>query len=153
MSWYITFLACGLFLIGIEIFVPGGIIGTLGALALIGAAAIGFAIFPPLLGWLSLTMILVLTVLAAYVWMRWFPHSPIGKALSLAQNISKKDQDESSWAPGMQGTATSTLRPAGKALIDGRHADVIAEDGTWIEAKTAIEISKVAGNRIYVRQI
>ncbi len=153
MSWYITLLSCGLFLIGVEIFIPGGVVGALGAAALIGAAVMGFMIFPPALGWLSLALILFLTGLAAFVWMKFFPGSPVGKALSLNQNISKKDQDDSPWKPGMKGTALSTLRPAGKALIEGNRADVIADDGTWIEQNAAIEVIKVSGNRIYVREI
>jgi membrane-bound ClpP family serine protease len=52
----------------------------------------------------------------------------------------------------MKGTSLSTLRPAGKALIEGNRADVIAEDGTWIDQNAAIEIAKVEGNRIYVRK-
>jgi len=151
MTWYFTLLACGLFLIGVEIFIPGGVVGAAGAAALIGAAVIGFKIFPLWLGWLSLLFILILTALAAFVWMKYFPKSRMGKALSLTQKISKKDQDDSSWKAGMKGTALSTLRPAGKATIDGLRADVIA-DGTWIEQNSAIEVIKVEGNRIYVRK-
>lgn len=152
MSWYITLLVCGLFLVGVEIFIPGGIVGAAGAAALIGAAVIGFNIFPPALGWLSLFLILTLTALAAFVWMKYFPKSPMGRALSLNQNITKKDQDDSPWKPGMKGTALSSLRPAGKAMIEGRRADVIA-DGTWIEQNSAIEVIKVEGNRIYVKEM
>ncbi|MFA6172678.1 MAG: NfeD family protein [Kiritimatiellales bacterium] len=152
MSWYLTLLVCGLFLVGVEIFIPGGIVGAAGAAALIGAAAMGFMIFPLWLGWLSLLFILVMTVSAAFLWMKYFPKSPMGKALSLTQKISKKDQDDSFWKAGMKGTALSTLRPAGKALIEGLRADVIA-DGTWIEQNSAIEVIKVEGNRIYVRKI
>ena len=152
MTWYLTLLACGLFLIGVEIFIPGGVVGAAGAAALIGAAVIGFKIFPLWLGWLSLLFILVLTALAAFIWMKYFPKSRMGKALSLTQKISKKDQDDSSWKAGMKGTALSTLRPAGKATIEGLRADVIA-DGTWIEQNSAIEVIKVEGNRIYVRKI
>ncbi|MCU0858653.1 MAG: hypothetical protein MUC65_09660 [Pontiellaceae bacterium] len=151
MSWYITLLLCGLFLIGVEIFLPGGVIGVLGALALIGAAVIGFNLFPPLFGWLSLFLILALSGLAAFVWMKYFPKSRVGRALSLAQNIDRKDQDDSQWKPGMKGTALSTLRPAGKALIEGRRADVVA-DGTWIDQNSSIEILRTEGNRIYVRK-
>lgn len=153
MSWYITLLVCGLFLVGVEIFIPGGIVGALGATALIGAIAIGFMSpdFPDWFGWVSLFLILALTALAAFLWMKFFPKSPMRKALSLNQNISKKDQDDSIWKPGMKGTALSVLRPAGKALIDGRRADVIA-DATWIEQNSAIEVIKVEGNRIYVRK-
>lgn len=152
MSWYITLLVCGLFLIGVEIFLPGGVIGTLGALALAGAVIMGFMIFPPVYGWLSLALILLLAGFAVFIWMKFFPNSPVGKALSLAQNISKKDQDDSPWKPGMKGTALSTLRPSGRALIEGQHADVIADDGTWIEQNAPVEVVKVSGNRIYVRK-
>ncbi len=153
MSWYITLLISGLFLIGVEIFIPGGVVGALGAAALFGAAVIGFSVFPPALGWLSLAMILLLTGLAVFIWMKFFPSSPVGRMLSLNQNISKKDQDESLWKPGMQGTALSTLRPAGKAMINGTRTDVLADDGTWIEQNVSIEIVKVSGNRIYVRKV
>jgi membrane-bound serine protease (ClpP class) len=151
MSWYFSLLVCGLFLVGVEIFIPGGIVGAAGAAALIGAAVMGFMIFPPWLGWISLFFILVLTALAAFVWMKYFPKSPMGKALSLNQNITKRDQDDSLWRAGMKGLALSILRPSGKALIEDRRADVIA-DGTWIEQGAAIEIVKVEGNRIYVRK-
>jgi membrane-bound serine protease (ClpP class) len=151
MSWYITLLVCGLFLVGVEIFIPGGVVGVAGAAALTGAAVIGFMIFPPWLGWMSLFLILTLTALAAFIWMKYFPMSPVGKALSLTQNITKRDQDDSPWRPGMKGRTLSALRPAGKALIEEKRADVIA-DGTWIEQNAAIKIIKVEGNRIYVRE-
>jgi len=152
MSWYITLLCCGLFLIGIEIFVPGGVLGIFGAAALIGAAVVGFNIFPLWLGWLSVFVILALAGLAVFVWMKYLPQSPIGRALSLSQEIDKKDQDDSPWKPGMTGTALSELRPAGKAMIEEQRVDVIADDGTWIDHDAAIEIVRVEGNRVYVRE-
>jgi len=153
MSWYITLLVCGLFLIGIEIFVPGGVLGIFGAAALIGAAVIGFSIFPPVLGWLSLFVILALTGLAVFIWMKYLPQSPIGRMLSLSQSITEKDQDNSPWKVGMRGIALSELRPAGKAQIEEHRVDVIAEDSAWIGHNATVEIVRVAGNRIYVREV
>ena len=153
MSWYITLLACGLFLIGIEIFVPGGILGIFGAAALLGAAVRGFTIFPLWLAWVSVFFILTMAGLAVFVWMRYLPSSPIGRALSLSQEIDKKDQDDSPWKPGMAGTALSELRPAGKAMINGQRADVIADNGTFITQHAAIEIVRVSGNRVYVKEV
>lgn len=153
MSWYITLLVCGLFLIGIEIFVPGGVLGVFGAAALIGAAAYGFTIFPLWLAWLSVFVILFLSGAAVFIWMKYLPKSPIGRALSLSQSITVKDQDSTLWMVGMKGTALSELRPAGKAMIDEKRADVIADNGTWIGHDAAVEITRIAGNRIYVREI
>ncbi|QHI70737.1 NfeD family protein [Tichowtungia aerotolerans] len=153
MSWYITLLVCGLFLIGIEIFVPGGVLGIFGAAALIGATIIGFNIFPIWGGWLSLFGILCLAGLALFIWFQYFPKSPAGKALSLSQEIGKKDHDEATWEPGMTGTTLCELRPAGKAEVNGKRLDVIADNGTWIAHDTRIEIVRISGNRIYVKEV
>ncbi len=154
MSWYFTLLVCGLFLIGIEIFVPGGVLGIFGAAALIGAAVIGFIDpdFPAWFGWLSVFIILTLTGLAVFIWMKYLPQSPIGRMLSLSQKIDKKDQDDSPWKAGMTGTALCELRPSGKAMIENQRVDVIADDGTWVGHDAAIEIVRVSGNRIYVKE-
>lgn len=153
MSWYITLLFCGLFLIGLEIFVPGGILGIFGAAALLAAAIIGFSIFPLWLGWISLFSILALVALAVFVWMKYLPASPIGKALSLSQNLDDAEKVESDWKTGMRGTAASDLRPAGKAVLNGRRADVIAEKGMFVAHGANIEITRTSGNRIYVKEI
>ena len=149
---YFTLLACGLFLIGIEIFIPGGVLGILGAIALIGAAAIGFATFPIWAGWLSLFVILALTGLALFIWMKYLPRSPIGKALSLSSKPTSSNPEESTWAVGMTGTTLCELRPAGKAMINEQRADVIADKGTWIAHDTPVEIIRIAGNLIYVKE-
>ena len=43
---FIIFLVTGLIFVGAEIFVPGGILGVFGGLALIGACITGFNAFP-----------------------------------------------------------------------------------------------------------
>jgi len=53
---------------------------------------------------------------------------------------------------GRQGTALTVLRPAGKAHIGDELHDVVS-DGPYIEEGTPIEVVRVAGNRIVVRQI
>jgi len=155
MIWYSTLLLCGLFLIGIEIFVPGGVLGICGAAALIAAAIVGFVDpdFPAWFGWASLFIILGLTGLAVFVWMKYLPNSPIGRMLSLSQSITKKDQDNSPWTVGMRGTTLCELRPAGKAQIEKHRTDVIAEDGAFIGHGTSVEIVRISGNRVYVREI
>ena len=46
LSWYVALLAAGLLLIVAEVFVPGGVAGVLGGLALLGAMGVGLAAFP-----------------------------------------------------------------------------------------------------------
>ncbi|MDR3334770.1 MAG: nodulation protein NfeD [Treponema sp.] len=53
---------------------------------------------------------------------------------------------------GKTGTATSTLRPAGKALIEGQLYSVEA-DNLFIEPGRAVQVIQVWGNRILVRSV
>ena len=50
------------------------------------------------------------------------------------------------------GTAFSTLRPSGKAHINGELVDVVSE-GDFIDPGTNIEVVEVAGNRVVVRAV
>jgi membrane-bound ClpP family serine protease len=52
---------------------------------------------------------------------------------------------------GKTGTAKSTLRPAGIATIDGVRMDVVSQGG-FIPAKSEVEVVKVEGRRIVVKQ-
>jgi len=153
MTWYLILLTAGVFLIGIEIFVPGGVLGAVGGLMLVGAVITGFAIFPPPWGMVSLLTILLLTATAVFIWMKYFPASPVGRALSLSKNLKGSAAPEiSPWKPGMKGIALSTLRPAGKGEFNGQRVDVMA-DGTWIEENSPIEITRVSGHHIHVREV
>jgi membrane-bound serine protease (ClpP class) len=53
---------------------------------------------------------------------------------------------------GKRGKAISTLRPSGKAEIDGKVYAVEA-DGAFIEPKKTVEVIRVRGNRIIVRSV
>lgn len=53
---------------------------------------------------------------------------------------------------GKQGKAVSTLRPSGKAEIDGKVYAVEA-DGNFIEVQKPVEVIRVRGNRIIVRSV
>ena len=61
-------------------------------------------------------------------------------------------QSGASLHAGMRGVASSVLRPAGRAVIDGNYVDVVSE-GPFIEAGNPVEVVEVRGNRIVVRQV
>jgi membrane-bound serine protease (ClpP class) len=52
---------------------------------------------------------------------------------------------------GHIGTTTTVLRPAGKAEIDGRLMDVVS-DGPFVNEGARIEVVRVSGNKVVVRQ-
>lgn len=153
MMLFMTLLLCGFLLLAVEIFVPGGVLGTLGAAALFGAMITAFAVFGAETGFLIAIGMLILMAAALVLWIRIFPNTPIGKALTLSKDAQtfKLDDSASLLLLDKTGTAQSDLRPSGIALIEGRRLDVVA-DGEWISAGEAIKVIAVKGNHITVRR-
>jgi membrane-bound serine protease (ClpP class) len=99
---------------------------------------------------------LLLALGGGLVLLRVLPHLPYGRRFVLNDNMNADlgyatapDTDRS-WL-GRTGTAVSPLRPAGIAEIAGTRLDVVS-DGGFIEALAVIEVTRVDGNRIVVRQ-
>jgi membrane-bound serine protease (ClpP class) len=153
----------GVLLIALEVFViPGttvaGIAGIVALVAGLGMTLVGAgATVSVIIGALGRVAISILLAMAgALALFRVLPRLPFGRRLVLATGmqadlgyVSAPDSDRH-WL-GRIGTALSPLRPAGIADIDGARVDVVS-DGGFIDAGTAIEVTRVDGNRIVVRR-
>lgn len=152
LSWYAGLLAAGLLLIIAEVFIPGGIAGVIGALALLAAMGIGLAEFPAPWGFLSAIAVVVFGGIGLLLWVQLFPRSRFGKRIALhSDGASFKSATPSSELAGASGEAATALRPSGVALINGRRYDVLAEDGDWIAAGAAIRVSAIRDGHLLVR--
>lgn len=143
----------GIFLLLVEIFIPGGIAGIFGILCLLAGIGGAFTISVKIGTGLFLALILLGPV-ALWLWLKYFPVSPMGKALIL-------DEDAAEWhgykqnqchLVGREGVAHTPLHPSGVALIDGHRVDVVTQ-GEMIERGAGITVQKVEGNRIVVTLI
>jgi membrane-bound serine protease (ClpP class) len=150
---YAVLLLVGLFLLGAEIYLPGGIVGFLGALALLGAAVVATQ-FPAPWNIFGVLLVLVLSAICIWLWIQFFPRSKMGKKLTLEADGSafKAAETDAAIQTGCEGEALSALRPAGLALLNGQRVDVVAES-SWIQAGARVKVIEVAGNRIVVRQL
>ena len=153
----------GVILLGLEIFVvPGfGVAGIAGivalvtglAMTLIGAGATGGVIIAAL-GRVAVSILVAL--LSGVALLRALPRLPFGRRLVLGSDMQAAQGYASPPAGdhlqlGHTGTALSPLRPAGIADIDGARVDVVSE-GSFIPAGATIEVVRVDGNRIVVRE-
>lgn len=147
---YAVLIAAGIFMLGAEIYVPGGILGVLGVLCLVGAIVTGFVISTQF-GFLSAALIIIGSAAGLYLWVRMFPKTSAGRRLTLSADgkAFKAAPDDAPDLAGKVGIAGTALRPGGIAAIDGRRVDVIAA-GVWIDAGARIRVSAVHGNRIEV---
>ena len=147
---YLTLLFAGFVLIGLEIFIPGGILGVFGSIAWLVAAVVGWRAFPDPWNMVSAFSLLVVGVLTFFAWIRYFPKSRVGRSLSLQESAAEyKSHKADIVAIGTTGKALSTLRPSGIALLDGKRVDVMA-DGEWIEAGDAVKVSSTSGGHVSV---
>lgn len=158
MVFYITLLLiAGIAMLFMELFVPGGIIGFIGA-ALLGIAVyLSFSSYGTHTGVSVLLLCFVITLCVFYCWFKFVPHTPIGRQIILGAEVSKKsgyhsDSVSEANLAGREGLAESDLRPAGIAMIDGKRYDVVT-DGEFLEPNTRIRVLKVDGNRIMVEKL
>ncbi len=156
-------IAVGLALLALEVLVvPGfGVTGLAGivaliaglALTLVGAGATG-AIIISALGQVAISILIALGL--GVVILRYLPSLPFGQQLVLDTNMkatlgyASAPPSDQQWV-GRTGIAHSPLRPAGIADMDGTRVDVVS-DGGFIDAGTAIEVTRVDGNRVVVRE-
>jgi membrane-bound serine protease (ClpP class) len=150
---FFILLSVGIILICLEIFLPGGVIGAVGLVALLGAMVVAFPAFDNnnLAILIDIGIILLLGV-SIVAWLKFFPKSRIGRALTLANDGKEFKASEEGLADllGKEGESKSDLRPAGFAIFDGRRVDVVTEGG-MIEKGKRIRVIEVEGNRVVVR--
>jgi membrane-bound serine protease (ClpP class) len=153
ITLYFTLLLAGFVLIGMEIFLPGGILGIFGSIAWISAAVVGGRNFPEPWNMVSAFSLLLVGLLTYVVWIRYFPKSRVGRSLSLNESsASYKSHKMTDLPVGTVGEAVSTLRPSGIASFDGKRLDVVA-DGEWIEAGESVKISSTSNGHISVVKV
>ena len=154
LQLFIGSLLLGLMLLAIEVFVPGGILGAFGAIALLVAIGAGFQAFGAQGGIMAALLVIIFSAAFLVLYLRLFPRTPMGRALTLRRDGSafKDALAAPGIVPGASGVAQTPLRPAGIALIDGMRTDVVAESG-FIDAAAAVKVVRVEGHRIVVRVV
>jgi membrane-bound serine protease (ClpP class) len=142
----------GFLLMLTEMFLPGGVLGVLGGLMLVAAVIVGYVKLGAFGGTIVLCVVLVCGLVGFCVAMAIFPRTTVGRKMTLGQTSSDGDGLDSALpAVGSEGIALTLLRPAGKALIDGRRVDVVAE-GEFIEAQQPVVVIAADGMSIAVRK-
>ena len=154
----------GILLLAVEIFViPGfGIAGVLGIVAILTGlilSLVGFGDTSEVILKAAGRVIfsLLIALIGSLVLLRFLPHLPFGRRLILETGLGSGHQygsapdSDTRWL-GKKGRASSPLRPAGIAEIEGERVDVVSE-GELIDAGLVVEVTRVDGNRIVVRRV
>lgn len=138
--------------------VPGhGIPGILGGVALLASIILAFGPFGAAAFFVALQTVataIVLTVMLFWMATRALPENAWIAKLTFAgaQGAEYVTSTDYSTLRGKSGVASSYLRPAGVALIDGQRVDVLTR-GEFIPEGTPVRVTRVEGARIFVEPI
>ncbi len=135
--------------------VPGhGLPGILGACALLVAVLLAFGLPFFFVGVETIATAIVLTVIGFSLTVRAVPQNAWAQRLALSASQGPEYVASSDFGAlrGRIGTASSYLRPAGIASIDGRRVDVLTA-GEFISAGTPVRVVRVEGARIFVEPV
>lgn len=141
MSVLIACLLLGLVLVGCEVFVPGGILGVLGAVVLLVAVVTAFKDYGLLGGTMTFIAVLVLLVTTLFLEFKILPKTHLGRRLFLSKKIDGQSYQIStnSTLIGKRAEALTVLAPSGKVKVEGRILEAISQDG-FINKGTVLQI-------------
>jgi membrane-bound serine protease (ClpP class) len=135
-----------------EIVLPGGILGAIGGVCLLGAVVLAYLGYGPVAGGAAFAALLLLALACLGLWMRLFNRIPFTRRLVLDESIDGRAVAEAPTSlVGRHGVALTDLVPSGRAEIDGTRRDVVAE-GSAVARGDAIIIIAERGPSLVVRR-
>ena len=153
----------GFVLLIAEFFVPGGILGAIGAIVILGSLMLSMLpkidfVTPELLGgaFMTLGASIIVVFIGAVILLRSFVELPIFQKLLLSTRQDPGKGVVPSEIPraslvGKEGIAETTLRPSGRARIEGKGVDVTTS-GEIVEKGAPVRVIHADGMRVVVRQ-
>jgi membrane-bound serine protease (ClpP class) len=151
MELVITLIVVGAILLILETILPGLIAGTIGLGCLIAAIYFAYDRMGMRTGNAVLLGVCVALIVGTICWLKYFPNSRLARPLVSKSAIGSIGTDRPELL-NQTGTALTTLRPSGTAVIGGKRVDVVTE-GALLQKGTAIKVVAIEGLRVVVRAI
>jgi membrane-bound ClpP family serine protease len=141
----------GFALMIVEIFIPGMIVGIIGLLCCLASVGVAFSQEGTTAGWITLFCEVIIITTGFFMWMRLFPHTPMGRQYILG-GTSGQGGTPPGLSVGDTGVTVSALRPTGLAEVRGQRFDVVSENA-FIPAGNSVTVVQADRFRIVVRAI
>jgi membrane-bound ClpP family serine protease len=133
MVLIICLLMVGVLLLGSEVILPSGLIGTVGGVCIISGICVAYTRYGPFAGIIAGVGSLVAVVLVIVIELKLLPRTRVGKKMfNNAASAGKAVNTGAATAPeliGKRGTAATTFAPTGLAEIDGHQYEASSLDG------------------------
>lgn len=132
MTAVLLLFAIGVFLLGIEIVVPGGVLGVLGAIALTSGIVLSFRQFGSTGGATATALAFVVGAIALYLEFVLLPKTRLARKFSLTETVTGRSQPEiadRTLIVGKEAVAATTLAPSGYVELEGRRYEAFCRSG------------------------
>jgi membrane-bound ClpP family serine protease len=132
MNLIVLLFLSGILLLAFEVFVPGAVLGILGALGMIGGCVLSFLQFGTAGGFTAVAIMTVSIVLMLWVELFVFPKTTAGRRFFLNAEIRGTSQAMPANAVQLIGKiaeAATPLVPTGYVQIEGRRYEAVSLDG------------------------
>ena len=140
----------GLLLLGFEVIVPGGILGAIGGMAILGGCVIAFGELGITGGGLAVLAAVLLVGLLLYVEFRILPKTAMGRRLFLKSKVTGtahavREMD----LGGKSGEAATDLAPTGYVMIEGKRHEAFSRSG-FLDAGAKVKVVGMDNFRLIV---
>lgn len=154
MSLVIGLMVLGIGLVMLEIFIPGGVVGVVGGLCMLGAIGVAFNDFGMEGAIIAFGVSLVALILCLWFEFKVLPKTAAGKRFFLQDQVSGKSQADVAEGSvvGREASAATALAPSGYVLLDGRKLEATSRSG-FIEKGDSVRIESIDQFKITVSKI
>lgn len=152
MTLIILLFSIGILFIAAEVIVPGGILGTLGALLMFGGCVVAFINYGTGGGMLALFAAVAVAGLALFVEFRILPKTKIGRSAFLTAEITAVAPavgEEARELIGHSAEALTMLSPTGYVRVGGQRYEAFCQCGQ-VPAGAALKVVGADNFRLIV---
>lgn len=132
MTLLLVLFVLGVLLLALEIVVPGGVLGSVGGVLMLGGVVVAFSRFGVGGGMAATVLALVLLGATFFLELVWLPRSRVAKHLSMDTTIDSVSQPpvaQENEVVGLEAVALSTLAPTGFVRVNGRRYEASCRSG------------------------
>jgi membrane-bound ClpP family serine protease len=155
MTVIILLFSLAILLLAVEVIVPGGILGGIGALLMLGGCVLSFSEFGSGGGLAAIAVALALTGIVLWIEFRILPRTAVGRRAFLTKEISAVSAafgPEAMELVGKPAEAITMLSPSGYVMVGGKRHEAFCESGQ-VPAGTALEVTGADNFRLIVSVI
>jgi membrane-bound ClpP family serine protease len=132
MTWIVVLFLAGVLMLALEVIVPGGILGILGGIAMLGGVLVAFSEYGANGGVIATIAAVALVAVALYLEFVLLPKSRLAKKLAISDTVAGTSQPpiaDRKAVVGLEVVAITALAPSGVVELAGRRYEAYSRSG------------------------